>query len=303
MLHFRRSTLWIIIYITIPLVAILHALAPKPLDSTAPGADVDDTERKQWSLDTLAVQCDQTCQLELPSANEFFLSALVTMLPVSSVTLPEGLDLRVIQQGGLVVVTLAGAVDDFNERQVAQFLARYLPVNNLANLVLTGPPAVLTDTSRLRAAALKAAGGAIANQPELPPALTRLPAPTFGSADQLAFLLWIEIVKQRLAGYQIQVSWDHRAAISYVTINSTLDNEVLRPVLAAEFEPVLAAYLKAANARLRSARQLHRYAVTARIYHLPFSYFVQQPERLAAIRLSDIERMREATIEYLQKTR
>jgi predicted Zn-dependent peptidase len=72
-------------------------------------------------------------------------------------------------------------------------------------------------------------------------------------------------------------------------------------VTQAEFANVVDVYMAAANQRQREITQLHRYAVNASVYGLPFQFFVQQPERLQAVTLVDVNRFREQTLEQISK--
>ncbi|MEJ2041685.1 MAG: hypothetical protein P8X74_00645 [Reinekea sp.] len=298
MFHFRRSTLWIIIYITIPLVAVLNAIGPKnDTPEYKPELDVIDI----WSLDQVEFGCEgRLCQLSLPGAKQFRFSILLDRVPTRSVPVPDNVSLSVSRQGGYFIVSVSATAQASAIDGVSDFLETFLPALGESKMVLSADK-TMHGIDRLVKAVDEAQGDSVDNKVSQPSALTRLAAPSFGHPDQLPFLLWVEVLKQRLPGYQIEVRWDHRQATSYVLINTTVANELYAPVSEQEFATVHEAYQKAAAQRMRSASQLHRYAVTASVYQLPFEYFVRQPERLDRIRLADVEQMREFSLEQIQK--
>jgi predicted Zn-dependent peptidase len=114
--------------------------------------------------------------------------------------------------------------------------------------------------------------------------------------------LAVSILKQRLTGYDIQMAWDHRRTDSVVSFNSTMTEDAFYPVSLEEFEPIQLAFSESASVRERSQSQVHRYLLTAVLYGLPFNFFVEQPSRLAAIKLEDVNRMMEFSFEQI-KTR
>ncbi len=297
MFHFRRSTLWIIIYITIPLVAILHAVGPKEPDKAEKQGDFIE----QWSLDELKMQCEnQYCILPLEDTQTVYISAILDRVPVSSVPVPEGMALNVTQQGGQFVLTLSMSDSKKQLRILDAFLTDFIPESAQPAWVTTGAQDFI-DAQRLTKITKRSVGESIANNINAKSSLTRLVSPPFGTSEQLAFLLWIEVLKQRLAGYDIRIQWDHRAATSYVLINTTLSSELFGSVSNEEFQAVLEAYQQAAGKRERTASQLHRYAVTASVYDLSFDYFVNQPQRLNMVQLADIEDMRAYSFEQIRK--
>jgi len=288
MFHFSRRTLWIIIYVTIPLIILLNSLGPDPLTDT-------DTEPMlpTWSLDELALDCQQqVCALTLEGAERIWVSAIVERIPTGQVAVPDSLQLQTQQLGGRFVIGLEGRADAQTQADLMLFLPQWLPSEGDLEWVVSG--AVSRDlVAQLNDVGFKRSGTGLTNSVEPIKALTRLQAPALGTADQLAFLLWIDLLRGRLAAYPIKGQWDHRAAISSVGYSGTLSADLFYPVDRAEWAPVLAAYQASAAQRLRSAAQIQRYAVTAQLYRLPLSFFVNQPERLATLSLASVNQMRE----------
>ncbi|MFT4675273.1 MAG: hypothetical protein ACI9D8_001331 [Reinekea sp.] len=288
MFHFSPRTLWIIIYITIPLIILLNSLGPE----SATGED-STLQAPTWSLDELALECDrQVCSLRLPGAENIRVSALLDRTPTGQVAVPELLSLQTQQLGGRFLIALDLAADATSQADLIVFLRQWLPADGDLDWVVTG--AITGDLiTQLKALDSLRAGSGLALSVEPLKALTRLSAPALGSTDQLAFLLWIDLLNARLAAYSIQGQWGHRQATSYVGFNGTLSADLFYPVDSAELAPVLAAYRAAAAERQRTAAQIDRYAVTAELYRLPLSFFVNQPERLATLSLASVNEMRE----------
>ena len=293
MFHFSRRTLWIIIYITIPLIFVLNQLGPD--SDRAPSAP----ERRVWSLDRIEFQRDgRLWTVELPDSRTVRLTVIQNQIPAESMTLPDAEAIRTSRQGGRFLVTVVNPADRRALETSVDFLRQWLPDGDRRDLVLSGP---LTADHRAEVRRLMEPlhGTGVDNQVAPLPALTRLTSPPMGSQRQLAFLLWVGVLQQRLSGYNPEVRWDHRGKPSEVLINQTLTPEVLDPVTQTELEPVLAAYRTAADRRDRSGEQIHRYLVTTAVYGLPLDFLLTQPERLASVTLNDVNEQRERTLSEL----
>lgn len=299
MFHFKRRTLWIIIYITIPLIIVLNRLGPElETDDDAPAELLS-----QWSLDEIALDCDEEaneriCVLPLDKSADVYISAVLDRLPLSSVPIPEGVTLSTYSQGGYFIGTAQYAARTALAPSVTEFFSNWLPQGSKVDWVVSGPG----DPSELAAVAKRVdslVGVGTELLPDVPKALATLDSPALGDQDQLAFLMWIEILKQRLAGYSVQVTWDHRQRTSRVQFNTTLSPDVFSPAKETELEPILSAYVASSLQRVRQQNPLHRYAVTAVVYDVPFEYFIQQPERLSQIDLAAVNRMREFSLEQI----
>lgn len=288
MFHFSRRTLWIIIYITIPLIILLNSLGPKPYIAGEPAP-----EAPTWSLDELALDCArQVCTLALAGAEHIRVSALLDRIPTGQVAVPAAFDLQTQQLGGRFVISLEGPANASSQAELMAFLRQWLPADGALNWVVTG---AISDelVAQLNALETIRSGPGLALSLEPLKALTRLTAPALGTAEQLSFLLWIDLLNGRLAAYSIQGQWRDRQASSYVNFNGTLSADLFYPVDLAELAPVLAAYRAAGAERQRNASQIDRYAVTAELYRLPLSFFINQPERLATLSLASVNEMRE----------
>lgn len=304
MFSFKPRTLWIIIWITIPLVFVLNQLGELPEEPSAtPPSVATSTEippEQHWSLDTVTVDCNQyqaLCYLPLPGAVDIQLSVISDLLPVSRVEVPQHLSLYVNRQGGKMVLS-SDFIRADSLQDTLNFYRDWLPRDGEVEVLVSGDllPEQLDAVARL---ATQRRGEGVMNEPSERSALGVLTSPTVGDSAQLAFLLWIDILSQRLAGYELQMRWDHTEALSTVRFNTTLSSDLFYPVTDAELETVLPAYIESANQRERTGRQLHRYAVSARVYQVPFNYYVQQPERLQAITLADVNQAREYSLDQL----
>lgn len=296
MFHFSRRTLWIIIYITIPLIFVLNRFGqnPEPTDTAADSAGTT-AEQTAWSLDAVTFERDDGLwSVQLPGSALWRLTVVQTRIPTEDLALPAGDAIRTSRQGGRFLVTVTNPANARALRESVDFLRRWLPDGDDRAVVLSGD---LTDEARTQARRLLGAlqGEGVANEVAPRPALTRLTSPPMGTPEQLAFLLWIGVLEQRLRGYDPQIRWDHRDRPSAVLINQTLDPDLFRPVTAEELEPVRSAYRRAANERRRTAVQIHRYLVTTAVYRLPTDFLRTQPERLAAVTLDAVNRQRQRT--------
>ncbi len=294
MFHFNRRTLWIIIYITIPLIFVLNQLGPEPEEP--PSAEEAATH---WSLDEIEFRRDEGLwTVDLPGSSVLRLTVIQNRIPAEAVALQSSNAIRTSQQGGRFLVTVVNPASEEALVTSIEFLRDWLPDGQDRAVVLSGPlsPACLAETRRLLDTL---SGTGAENQVESVPALTRLSSPPMGSERQLAFLLWIGVLQQRLSGYEPEVRWDHRARTSEVLINQTLSPEVLVPVTEAELAPVLEAYQTSALNRDRGGEQIHRYLVTTAVYDLPLDFLLKQPQRLASVTLADVDQQRERTLSEL----
>ncbi|EAR10960.1 hypothetical protein [Reinekea blandensis] len=298
MFHFKRRTLWIIIYITIPLILILNSLGPDPEESVVVDRQAENTDLR-WTMNELAPDCMDGCRLLLDGTDFIRVSALVSSVPAGAEQVPDRVEMSFSQRAGYAVVRLAFAPTETLESQVIEFLRVLLPQNSSPRWVATGAVSdrFWTALQNLNETSIGAGRPIALSEPS---ALTVLEAPTFGTSEQLAYLLWIEVLKQRLAGYQVTVTWDHRRASSLIRMNTTLSADVLYPVTDTEWQPVKDAYLAAAAQTERSAEQIHRYLETSLLYDVPFDFFVRQSARLQQITLSDINQSRENTLAQIQ---
>jgi hypothetical protein len=297
MFHFKRRTLWIIIYITIPLIIILNRLVPEPDDTSF----VQQAAPVSWSIDDITSHCSGiACALELEGSARVIVSVIMNEAPINSIDVPKQLSLTTYRQGGYLIASAesldsSAAIDD-----IWAFFEMWVPKNSSVRWVMSGSDTKAFLKSFEEAPETYGNGMSLDMAPVN--ALTVLEAPKLGEIEQLAFLIWIEILKGRLSGYDVAVAWDHQRARSFVTFNTALDNSAFGRVTQAEFDKTLNAYNAAANTRMRDQAQLHRYALSAVVYDLPFTFFVQQPERLQALTLDIIESMREETFGQISQS-
>lgn len=287
MFHFSRRTLWIIIYITIPLIFVLNQLGG---ESASPA---DDAEPAAWSLDELEFEHQGNRWLvDLPDAEQVWLTVVQSAAPAEALTAQASDAVSVSRQGGQYLVTIVNPAQLKLLETSIDFLVDWLPDGDDRQLVLSGP---LDDDWRAALAPLEGTLNGQAYRQAVAPAsaVSRLTAPSMGSDDQLAFLIWIAVLEQRLGGYQPEVRWDHRAELSQVLFNQTLPPALFAPVTEAELAPVLAAYRTAAEQRQRRSDQIHRYLVTTAVYDLPLDFLLRQPQRLAQIDLQAVNQQRQ----------
>lgn len=286
MFNFRRRTLWIMIYLLIPLVFLLHRVGEEEL------SPVDVVYRDQWSLDAIEVERDGDLRwVHLPDAQQWRLTVVQRQAPATELGL--GLSDAVLQnmQGGYWLVTLANPVASGVMDDALSFLSTWLPDGTGRQWVLTGP---VTDdilsAIRLRDSELQGEARPLPQAPDA--AMTPLTSPPVGSEAQVAFLLWIGVLQQRL-GDSVELRWDHRFETSRILLNQSLNQALFEPVTAAEFDQVMSVYREAAAMRQRTAEQIHGALVLTAVYGLSPDFMLNQPERLAAIDLGKVNRQRE----------
>lgn len=291
MFHFSRRTLWLIIFVTIPLIVVFNRVGQEE------GVVSEVVEPQAWSLDDLAVETDEQApgrtfwSVDLDQARQLRLTITQSLIPTEQLDIAIEAAISTSRQGGQFQVTVVNPADTAALEASVDFLQGWLPDGDNRSVVLSGE---LDDDRMAVAGRLLAplSGEGMVNQVAPQPSLGRLRSPPMGTNAQLAFLLWVGVLQQRLSGYDPQVRWDHRAETSQVLINQTLSNDLFQPVTDEELEPVRAAYTASAGQRKRSAEQIHRYLVTSAVYDLPADFLVTQRQRLSDITLADVNAAR-----------
>lgn len=291
MFHFSRRTLWLIIFVTIPLIVVFNLVGQEE------GVVSEVVEPQAWFLDDLAVSTDERAPgrtlwtVDLDQARQLRLTITQDLIPTEQLDIAIDAAVSTSRQGGQFQVTVVNPADTDALQASVDFLQSWLPDGDSRSVVLSGD----LDDDRMAVARRllePLLGEGMVNQVAPQPSLARLRSPPMGTNEQLAFLLWVGVLQQRLSGYDPQVRWDHRAETSQVLINQTLSTDLFVPVTEEELEPVRAAYTASAEQRSRSAEQIHRYLVTSAVYDLPADFLVSQQQRLSAITLADVNAAR-----------
>lgn len=291
MFHFSRRTLWLIIFVTIPLIVVFNLVGQEE------GVVSEVVEPQAWFLDDLAVETDEQAPgrtlwtVDLDQARQLRLTITQDLIPTEQLDIAIEAAISTFRQGGQFQVTVVNPADTAALEASVDFLQSWLPDGDNRSVVLSGD----LDDDRMdiaRRLLEPLSGEGVVNQVAPQPSLGRLRSPPMGTNEQLAFLLWVGVLQQRLSGYDPQVRWDHRAETSQVLINQTLSNDLFQPVTDEELKPVRAAYTASAEQRSRSGEQIHRYLVTSAVYDLPSDFLVSQQQRLSAITLEDVNAAR-----------
>ena len=291
MFHFSRRTLWLIIFVTIPLIVVFNLVGQEE------GVVSEVVEPQAWFLDDLAVSTDERAHgrtlwtVDLDQARQLRLTITQDLIPTEQLDIAIDAAVSTSRQGGQFQVTVVNPADTDALQASVDFLQSWLPDGDSRSVVLSGD----LDDDRMAVARRllePLLGEGMVNQVAPQPSLARLRSPPMGTNEQMAFLLWVGVLQQRLSGYDPQVRWDHRAETSQVLINQTLSTDLFVPVTEEELEPVRAAYTASAEQRSRSAEQIHRYLVTSAVYDLPADFLVSQQQRLSAITLADVNAAR-----------
>ena len=291
MFHFSRRTLWLIIFVTIPLIVVFNLVGQEE------GVVSEVVEPQAWFLDDLAVSTDERAPgrtlwtVDLDQARQLRLTITQDLIPTEQLDIAIDAAVSTSRQGGQFQVTVVNPADTDALQASVDFLQSWLPDGDSRSVVLSGD----LDDDRMAVARRllePLLGEGMVNQVAPQPSLARLRSPPMGTNEQMAFLLWVGVLQQRLSGYDPQVRWDHRAETSQVLINQTLSTDLFVPVTEEELEPVRAAYTASAEQRSRSAEQIHRYLVTSAVYDLPADFLVSQQQRLSAITLADVNAAR-----------
>lgn len=286
MFHFRRRTLWIIIYLTIPLIFILNQLGPGSSDD------------EQSANETALVCTAEQCLLPSPSDFEFVLvSGLLPLVPVSSVPVPEGVSLEVETRHHRLIARFTLGPD--SAEVFFTFLQAWLPAGSDPVWAVTAKDPKAWGE---RLAIVEGQGMAV-DIPGTSLEDGQLTIPPVGTVEGLAFQLWLSILQQRLQVEGVaRLRVDTRPYPGRVLGLVELSESHLQPISEAEWQGAHDAWMDIALQPL-TPRQQHRYAEQALLFQQSLSKLLERDQRLQQLTLSDLQKQRERTIEVFQNTR
>ena len=280
---FQRSTLWLIILILIPTIALLGRQGEEPVEA-------QDQHQVRFPLDSLDTQQDNNGDtwLYLPDSGVIAIGLALKALPDSRVKVPNHQDLHTAIRNQRFVVYVTVPAEKAALDVTLDFLQSWLPPLHPSDpLILLG--AVTAHTGDyVREKLAEAKGNGLQLNVKAPTALTVIPSPPMGSPQQLTMVLVSQLIAQRTLGYDVQVRWDHQGLQSLVTLNSTLKTEWVKPANEEEFQALKDKLLAAAGQPDRSLEQIQRYLMTVDLYDLTPSFITDQEKRIAAITLDQV---------------
>ncbi|WP_428242570.1 hypothetical protein [Gynuella sp.] len=285
-IQLSRTTLWILIIVLIPLVVVLNNMGSKTEKQSVP-----ETIYK-FDISSLAIgRLGADRWVNLPGSGLIALSVAQKRMPVNRVDVPEHQDFSFSFRNGMAVTRVVIPATQAQLELTLDFLDQWLsPVMPDDILVMSGE----VDAGMLesvRTELHKAKGKAVDVAIPAPTALSVIASPPFGSPDQLAMIVAADILSHRMAGYDLQLRWDHQRTTSYLTLNTTIQPDWLRAPSEQEYVAALQPLKQFADVSLRSPAQIHRYLTAMAIYHLPDTFISHQTERLEALTLQQVQQV------------
>lgn len=138
MFHFSRRTLWLIIFVTIPLIVVLNLVGQ---DEEATSQVV---ESQTWSLDELAVETDEQAPgrtlwtVDLDQARQLRLTIAQDQIPSEQLDIAIEAAIRTSRQGGRFLVTVVNPADTSALETSVDFLRTWLPDGDDRAVILSG---------------------------------------------------------------------------------------------------------------------------------------------------------------------
>lgn len=276
---FSRRNLWILIFILIPLIYVLNEMGPD--DSVPSHAEPLQTA---FDIGHVVVQRERMSGqpvwwTALPGSGVVEIGVLEPRLPTARIPIPDSQDLVTTARNDQFIVYLRSPVEQAALEVSLDFLTEWLPPPSPTTTYVLAGDLNAALTEQLVAILTRSRGPSIAFVAQPRAAITRLTSPPTGTQDQLAFVMAAELLRARLAGYDIQLSWDHRGERSIALINSSLLPEHREVPSQAEFERVQMAFLEQAYRTERSVQQISRYMMTMAAFGLETDYMATQTTR------------------------
>ncbi|WP_158583928.1 hypothetical protein [Salinibius halmophilus] len=283
---FSKSTLWILIIILIPLIALLNSLGEDRSRLQLP-----DTIETSWQLEALPISQteDEFVVSRLDVATDQLQVWLAfSALPVSQFVEPDNVRISTQYRAEKLLVQFVLPVNDDAFDQLLWMLADWVPADFVAGVGVLGP---ISDAALSELTQTIASGQGVAVALEVPQAsdVAMIASPATGTAEQIAFLIAKDHVLNQLSGYRIQERWQHATTPSYLLVNRNIPSEARQPMAFDALQPRLEQLLQAAQ-QPRDVDQLARYLAVMVAESLPPSFLTEQPARIRSVNLAMVNR-------------
>jgi len=276
--HFNRTSLWMIIAILFPLIAILNQSGQTPEIEDKP------TTNLYFSLPELQFhRIDNSAWIELPGSGEISMSIITDSVPKNRLKIPPHQDFKVSIRNNYAITWVKIPSEQAALEVTLEFLRDWLPPIRSENLIIITGEVDRPLIKEIRNILRRSNGDSIPLVQKVDQYVSRIAVPDMGSQEQLAFLIAAEIIRQRVTGYQPKLTWDHSDHVSYLDLNTTIKPEWLALASAEEIANIRDYMVEAAAKTDRTSDQIHRYLVTQAIYDLPAEFIQQQSDLLAEV--------------------
>ncbi|MFY0663673.1 MAG: hypothetical protein JXQ97_03555 [Natronospirillum sp.] len=273
--------MWILIFVLIPLIYVLNEMGA---DDDSPNSANSEPLQTLFDMGQVAVQRERLSGqpvwwAALPGSGVVEIGILEPRLPTARIPIPDSQDLVTTARNNQFIVYLRSPVEQAALEVSLDFLTEWLPPPSPETTYVLAGDLNAALTEQLVSILSRSRGPAIPFLAQPRASITRLISPPTGTQDQLAFLMAAELLSERLAGYNIQLSWDHRGERSIALINSSLNPEHREVPSEADFERVQNAFLNQAYQTERSVQQISRYMMTMAAFGLGTDYMATQTTR------------------------
>ncbi len=281
---FQRRTLWIIIFALVPAIVFLNN------SGKSVSIDSSDGTTQEFNVQDLEFnQAGSNWWVNLAGSGVIAISIATLQQPITPLDIPEHQTFETTLRNGLAITYVKTPAEKAALDLTLDFLNLWLPPKEmLSSLVVAGE--VNQDTLEYIIQELTTSRGrSIEINVHAPDELTVIPLPGMGQADQMAHIMAAGILQQRMAGYDIQLKWNHQGPQSYITLNSTISPEWLDPITQAEFQQAYDEMLAIAERPERSLDQIHRYLTTVSIYQLSSDFIINQSKLISQTNLEQVQ--------------
>lgn len=292
--------MWIMIFVLIPLIYVLNEMGGE--ESAPSHAEPLQT---LFDMGQVAVQRERIAGqpvwwAALPDSGVVEIGILEPRLPTARIPVPDSQDLATTARNNKFIVYLRSPVEQAALEVSLDFLTEWLPPPSPDTTYVLAGDLNAALTEQLVAILARSRGPAISFVAQPRAAITRLTSPPAGTQDQLAFVMAVDVLRDRLSGYDIQLDWDHRGERSIALINSSLNPEHRAVPSQAEFERVQAAFLDQAYRTERSVQQISRYMMTMAAFGLGTDFMATQTTRTRTLDYATFVRVWQESISAAQ---
>ena len=299
-----RRKLWLLIYLLIVLILVLHRSGPQPYSIQLPAmpssSSIASVDLQQLQIHSLADTPWPVRWLALPGSNHVTLALILSALPATAWPDTWADTVKLAYRGGYGIVQHSSVAENQAVQSSVEQLAHILPTAAVQGLAISGPvdaTAVQQIVTLLHQRLMHSTAPSMPLAlPPIPPALSQFTAPPVSTQDYLAFQMVILILSQRLAGYDTQPIWHYQQARPVASLSLTVDATTLRPIDADEFSALHQQLLASAQQSTRSLQQVERYLLNTLVYDLPPDYLRNQIQSLQQIDLAQVNRVLQTSI-------
>lgn len=298
--HFSRRFLWLLILVLLPLIPFLNSLGP---DETYQLPDRTTTPAVSFSATTVVSSAQSevrgnvpVLRLPLPEAEQFRLAVISDRQPAELPPLPDGITGESVFRYGRWVLNLTVPYEGDQLESLSEYLMWALPpATRDTRYVLTGP-----WTDQLAGAVVGALVQSDAPSYRVSPPRSRgivvYSSPYPNEPDYWSFVLAMDLLDQRLSGYQAEMQWNQQVRPAEVALTTSLLPEQRDRPEQGAFTDSQQRLLRAVAVEERSLAGWHQQLIWLAAYDLSPAYLAEREQEIESLMYSEFAQFWESLI-------